>query len=621
MNFALIEAGGTKFVCGVMSQQGVLLETKRIPTTSPEETMMAVVSFFSKYTLSAIGVGCFGPIEIRKGHPNFGQIGRTPKAGWESFNIAKALEQVFSVPVFLDTDVNVAALAEYYWGSAKGASSCLYLTVGTGIGAGFVKNGEILSGEMHPEMGHIYIKRHPEDNYGGCCPYHGDCLEGLASGTSIWQRYGKKGAELKDRPEVWTLEADYIAQGLTNYMMILSPQVIILGGGVLEQPTLFEMIRKQLPISVNGYLGNYQVKLTRPALDNNQGLFGAAALVFSGMSLPITKLLPTVTPKSTCDEPLFLKPVFQNRIWGGTRLSAVYGYEIADQRAAECWAVAAHPNGKSVVQNGYYAGWSLDALWDAVPGLFGGDGSGKFPLLTKLLDAREDLSVQVHPDDQYASVHEGGELGKTECWYVVDCKPGAELIMGHSATTKEDLARGLKTLANDEGAMGNLLNRVAIHPGDFFYVPSGTVHAIGAGTLILETQQNSDTTYRVYDYMRKDSDGQLRPLHLEKALDVIHVPQQIESIVPHLQTEVGLKRWLYLDNHYFRVEKWQSYTQGKKYFVQKRHFSVCSVLEGEGVIVIDEKPYPFKRSDHFIVPKTVDSWHMEGSFELIVAMA
>jgi len=201
-------------------------------------------------------------------------------------------------------------------------------------------------------------------------------------------------------------------------------------------------------------------------------------------------------------EPIFLTPVFQERIWGGTKLAERFGYDIPSSQTGECWAVSAHPHGQTVVARGPFQGMTLGQLWEERRDLFGNFPSDRFPLLTKILDANADLSVQVHPDDDYAKTNEGGELGKTECWYIIDCKPGAQLIYGHYAQTKEELRAMMEA-----GEWDRLLRKVPIHPGDFFYVPSGTIHALCEGTLVLETQQSSDTTYRVYDYDRVDSQG------------------------------------------------------------------------------------------------------------------
>lgn len=201
-------------------------------------------------------------------------------------------------------------------------------------------------------------------------------------------------------------------------------------------------------------------------------------------------------------EPLFLKPLFMYRIWGGTALRDKFNYEIPSENTGECWAISSHENGDCDITNGKFKGMTLSNLWSNHKELFGNMPGDKFPLLTKILDANDNLSVQVHPDNEYSKKNENGELGKTECWYIIDCDDDAEMIFGHNAKSKEELEY---MVSNNKWS--DLLRRVKVNKGDFFYVPSGTIHALCKGTLVLETQQNSDTTYRVYDYDRVDSNG------------------------------------------------------------------------------------------------------------------
>ncbi|GAB6988374.1 ROK family protein [Paenibacillus pini] len=279
-----IEAGGTKFVCGIGKEDGTVLERISFPTTTPEETMAQVVSFFEGKGVEAIGAGSFGPIDPVKGSPTYGRITTTPKPHWSQFDMVGYLRSHFNVPIEFDTDVNGAALGEYTWGAAKDADSCLYITVGTGIGAGAVVNGELVHGLSHPEMGHIMVRRHPKDSYEGTCPYHGDCLEGVAAGPSLSRRWGVQGAELtKDHP-AWEMEAYYLAQALMNYILILSPQKIVMGGGVMKQLQLFPLIHSQLQQLLGGYLqldetnANIADYIVPPQLGDNAGLCGALAL-------------------------------------------------------------------------------------------------------------------------------------------------------------------------------------------------------------------------------------------------------------------------------------------------------------------------------------------------------
>ncbi|MTH53548.1 mannose-6-phosphate isomerase, class I [Bacillus mangrovi] len=310
-------------------------------------------------------------------------------------------------------------------------------------------------------------------------------------------------------------------------------------------------------------------------------------------------------------QPLFFEPVFKERIWGGTHLQE-FGYKLTSDQTGECWAFSAHPNGQSIVRNGEYKGRTLGSLWEEHRELFGNLKGDRFPLLTKILDANRDLSVQVHPDDTYAKTNENGELGKTECWYIIDCAEGAELIFGHHAETKEELSRLI-----DEGEWGSLLRHVKIAKGDFFYVPSGTVHALCEGTVVLETQQNSDTTYRLYDYDRTDAEGNLRELHLEKSKDVITVPHALPQVEMRADTKEGKKVTQFVKEAFFTVFKWE--IQGEAAFEQNEPFLLCSVIEGEGILMHEGETYPLEKGDHVLLPADFGAFLVSGQLEIIAA--
>ncbi|MGM7721357.1 mannose-6-phosphate isomerase, class I [Metabacillus sp. Hm71] len=309
---------------------------------------------------------------------------------------------------------------------------------------------------------------------------------------------------------------------------------------------------------------------------------------------------------------LKLKPVFKERIWGGTALKDSFSYEIPSDQTGECWAISAHPNGNSIIENGLFAGKELSWLWDHHRELFDQYEAERFPLLTKILDAKKDLSVQVHPDDHYAKEHEHSELGKTECWYIIDCQEDAELVIGHHARSKAQLVQMIHS-----GGWEELLRRVKIKPGDFFYVPSGTIHALCEGTLVLETQQSSDTTYRVYDYDRLDQNGEKRELHLKKAIDVITVPDTIHKSSPHTYDHGPARVTTYIEDKYFSVYKW---VVSADYHV-KRHapFLLCSVINGQGEIKSEQEILSIKKGDHFIITALASDIILSGKLELIVS--
>ncbi|MEV2909274.1 ROK family protein [Paenibacillus larvae] len=279
-----VEAGGTKFVCGVGTADGQVVDRVSFPTTTPEETMKRVIDYFKTKDISAMGVGSFGPVDPRKDSPTYGYITSTPKPHWGGYNLLGELKKHFNVPMEFDTDVNGAALGEAKFGAARGLLSCMYITVGTGIGAGALVDGKLVHGLSHPEMGHILVRRHPEDTYEGKCPYHKDCLEGLAAGPSIEARWSVKGSELSTDHPAWEMIAYYLAQAMMNYILILSPEKMIMGGGVMKQKQLFPLIHRNLIELLNGYiqndaiLKNIEEYIVYPELGDHAGLCGALAL-------------------------------------------------------------------------------------------------------------------------------------------------------------------------------------------------------------------------------------------------------------------------------------------------------------------------------------------------------
>ncbi|WP_251548929.1 ROK family protein [Neobacillus muris] len=278
--FGAIEAGGTKFVCAAGDEDGRVVERIQIPTTVPEETMPQVIDFLKKYPVKAIGIGSFGPIDVNKNSRNYGYITSTPKTAWRDFPFVQTMEKALQVPIGFTTDVNAAALGEVTHGAAKGLDSCLYMTVGTGIGAGAIVHGSLLQGLSHPEMGHILVRRHPEDAYQGNCPYHSDCLEGLAAGPAIEERWGAKASELAGKKEVWELEGYYLAQALMQYSFILSPKKIILGGGVMHQEQVLPSIYQNLKELIHDYVSLPELDsyIARPGLGDDAGIIGALIL-------------------------------------------------------------------------------------------------------------------------------------------------------------------------------------------------------------------------------------------------------------------------------------------------------------------------------------------------------
>lgn len=307
-------------------------------------------------------------------------------------------------------------------------------------------------------------------------------------------------------------------------------------------------------------------------------------------------------------EILFLNPVFKQMIWGGDRLGKDWPYQIPGDNTGECWAVSAHPNGDCIVKNGTYAGTALSRLWEEKNELFGNTGNDRFPLLVKIIDAKDDLSIQVHPDDTYAKVNENGSLGKTECWYVLDSRDGASLVVGHNAVSKDELTSMVR-----EGKWNELLREIPVKKGDFIQIEPGTVHAIKGGLMILETQQNSDITYRVYDYNRL-TNGKPRELHLEKSLDVITVPaKSVEESILEADKLPENKLNLLVACGYYKV--WKLDVTEKFEMQQDQDFMIMSVINGEGMLNGEK----ICKGDHFILPCGYGSIGIQGNLQLIMS--
>lgn len=284
MLIGAIEAGGTKFICGVGNEDGEILDRISFPTETPEETMQQAVAYFKNVGVEAIGIGSFGPLNMDESSLTYGHVTTTPKPGWGGFDFVGAIKRHFPIPVGFDTDVNAAAFGEVKWGAAQGLDSCVYYTVGTGVGVGVYAEGKLVHGLVHPEGGHVLTRRHSEDVFEGLCPYHGDCLEGLAAGPAIEKRWGVKGSALPTDHLAWEMEAYYLGQAIAGVILLLSPKRVILGGGVMHQEQLFPLIRREVRKSLNGYVAAPEILeamdsyIVPPGLGDDAGLCGALAL-------------------------------------------------------------------------------------------------------------------------------------------------------------------------------------------------------------------------------------------------------------------------------------------------------------------------------------------------------
>ena len=307
-------------------------------------------------------------------------------------------------------------------------------------------------------------------------------------------------------------------------------------------------------------------------------------------------------------EILFLEPKCTHNIWGGTRLREEFGYKEKGDDLGECWGISAHPNGDDLIREGTLKGMHLSEVWKEYPQIFGNLDYDRFPLLVKIIDAKDDLSIQVHPCDTYAKEHENGSFGKTECWYVLDCPEDAFIVIGHHARTKEELEHMIHG-----GRWQEFIRKLPVHKGDFMQIDPGTVHAITGGLLILETQQNSDITYRVYDYDRL-SGGKPRELHVQKSIDVIEVPAKAaeDSIMSAAKVPMNTLYKLYSCSYYtvFKAD-----VAGEMRFEQSFPFLNISVIDGQGTI----NGQPIKKGDHMILPYEFGEVNITGKLELMAS--
>lgn len=306
-------------------------------------------------------------------------------------------------------------------------------------------------------------------------------------------------------------------------------------------------------------------------------------------------------------EQLFLEPVFKEMIWGGNRMREEFEYEIPGENTGEAWVVSAHNKGDCRIRSGMYEGMTLSGLWKEHRELFGNLDGRVFPLLVKIIDAKADLSIQVHPDDAYAKEHEKGALGKTECWYILDCDEGADIVVGHNAADKEEL----KTMIKEKRFL-DLIKIRPIKKGDFFQIEPGTVHAIRRGTMILETQQNSDLTYRLYDYDRLQ-DGKPRELHIEKSVDVISCPYEEKAHTAVCESGRGFTHVELIRCPFYTVDKWD--IDGSLELVQTYPFLIVNVIGGTGAIDGSE----VKKGDNLILPSGYGGCLLEGEMTVITS--
>lgn len=284
MKFGAIDASGNRFLCGITTENGDTIDKAVFLTETPEKTIPKVIEYFKGKAISALGLGCFGPIDLNPNSKTYGYIKATPKKGWQNFDIVGSLKKALNIPIYFDSHTNLAALGETIWGAAKDSKNTIYLTIGNGIGGGAIVENKLVHGMMHPEMGHMFINRHPRDKFIGTCHFHGgNCLEGMASIPAIERRWHKSLISLEEDHLAWDLQSYYIGHAIVNYILVLAPEKIILGGLVMKYGNLFPKIRKEVQKLLNGYIKTEQIKnidtyIVPPDLGEQSGFFGAVAL-------------------------------------------------------------------------------------------------------------------------------------------------------------------------------------------------------------------------------------------------------------------------------------------------------------------------------------------------------
>ncbi|CUY01550.1 type I phosphomannose isomerase catalytic subunit [Staphylococcus epidermidis] len=309
--------------------------------------------------------------------------------------------------------------------------------------------------------------------------------------------------------------------------------------------------------------------------------------------------------------PLFLKPIFLDKVWGSDNLRQ-FGYQLPNNHIGECWGISAHPHEKSVIENGIFAGQTLDQVWNNHREMFGDFPSKDFPLMAKIVDAAAPLSIHVHPDDSYAYEHEEGQYGKSECWYIIEADEGAKITIGTYAKSRDEFEEQL-----EQGTFENYLRTIQVQPGDFYFIPAGTIHSIGAGIMAYEVMQSSDISYRIYDYHRKTDNSEERELNIDKALDVINYSNELPNITPQNEVIENHNCTHIVSSDFFTMVKWD--ISGTLNYMKPREFCLVSVLDGQGKLIVDGDIYEISKGSNFVLTSEDLDSVFEGDFKLIIS--
>lgn len=620
-----VDIGGMSIKLGLVDEEGRIAAKKVIETGSDRYTPEEIIGHIGEAALElleenqisigaceGVGIACPGTCD-----PKTGMVLYSNNIRWENVAILDILKKYVNVPMALANDADAAALAEVKFGAAKGRKNAILLTLGTGVGGGVILDGKIFTGSLQGgcELGHMVIVQ------GGkhCTCGRVGCLESYASASALMKMArnaaeahpdsllaqmcegdpAKIGGEMifsakkqgdQTAAEVVDEYEDYLSAGIANLVNIFRPEAVILGGGVSAQKEyLTDAVQERVDRLCFGGSHGEIAKVVTSVMGNDAGLIGAACLEME---------------QAEPSEILFLEPKCTANIWGGRRLHNEYGYDVPDEKTGECWGISAHPNAEGTVAGGRFAGMKLSKLWESHQEVF----DSRFPLLTKIIDAQDDLSIQVHPDDTYAYTHENGSFGKTECWYILDCPENASIVLGHHAQTRQEMEDMIR-----ENRWSDFIREVPVKKGDLIQIDPGTVHAIKGGMLILETQQNSDITYRLYDYDRL-SNGKPRELHLQKSMDVIRVPaaDPKDCVFETAGLEKNQLHQIY-GCSYYRIFKLE--VDGVAEFQQKYPFLLVTACEGEGTV----NGCRVRKGMHFILPAAYGKVQVKGNLLLIAS--
>lgn len=627
MRYAIgIDLGGTNIAAGIVQEDYQILEKDSIPTGAerPWREIVSDMAGLAKKLIARCGLDEADCAGVGVGSPGTcnaqtGEVVYSNNIRWDHVPLCAEITRLTGFPCRISNDANCAALGEVVAGAAKGCKDAVLLTLGTGVGSGIVLGGEIFEGteSAGAELGHTTLIS------GGvpCSCGRKGCVESYVSATALI-RMAKEAAKPGSRLDKANLNArdvyearaagdetaaqviakyeEYLGEAAVNVTNLFRPEMLLIGGGVSGQgEALTGPVNDYVKAHCFGGTQSYVTKVAAASLGNQAGLIGAAALCLRQ---------PAVGP-------LLLEPAFKDYIWGGNRLKTDFGKKTDMTPLAESWELSCHPDGPSVIVNGPWAGRTLAEYLAAQPkGLCAGaDEKTEFPLLIKLIDAARALSVQVHPDDEYAR-REENSFGKTEMWYVVDAEEDAGIYYGFKEEiTLEEMEQAIRT-----DTLTDKLNWQKAKKGDVFFIPAGTVHAIGAGLLIAEVQQSSNLTYRVFDYGRLGADGKPRALHIQKALDVARREPPVYPVGPTEKPKAvpgGMVQPL------VKCERFDVSTVTVKGLMQDTvdadsfHSFLC--LDGAGALICGGESLPIEKGRSVYLPAGMGAYQLAGDMQLL----